>query len=132
MSRRWHFVLRCTKYGPLGPLFYLRFIHHVSHCTKGNCLYYVNLAPDTFSLTMKYNMFKGMVHFGWCIDTYLSLHTLFKFLLSSCDSFFSGKPERDSKGATRCPLSVRTLFAFSTFFFFFRILVDSSTLPKGG
>ena len=30
---------------------------------------------------MKYNMFKGMVHFGWYIDTYISLHILFKFLL---------------------------------------------------
>ena len=76
---------------------------------------------------MKYNMFKGMVHFGWYIDTYISLHIWFKFLLPL--GFFSSKPEQDSKGATRCPWSVRTLFAFSTFLFF-RIFVDSSTLQN--
>ena len=77
--------------------------------------YYITLAPDTFSLTMKYNMFKGMVHFGWYIDTYISLHILFKILVTF--GFFSSKPEQDSKGATRCHWSVRALFAFSTFFF---------------
>ena len=33
-QKRRHFVLRCTIYGPFGPLFYLGFIHHVSHCTS--------------------------------------------------------------------------------------------------
>ena len=70
-------------------------------------------------LTMKYNMFKGMVHFGRYIDTYISLHILLMVL-------FSINLNRTQKGATRRPWSVRTLFAFSTFFF--RILVDSSTL----
>ena len=92
------------------------------HIVEGNCLYYVNLAPDTFSLTMKYN-----IHFGWYIDTYISLHILFIFLLPL--GFFLANPEQDLKEATRRPWSVRTLFAFLTFFF---ILVDSSTLPKRG
>ena len=100
-------------YGPLGPLFYLGFIQYVSHCTYGNCLYYVNLALDTFSLTMKYTMFKGTVHFGYYINTYNPLHILFKFLLPLV--FFSSKPEPDSKGATRCPWLVRTLSAFFKF-----------------
>ena len=77
-SERWHFVLRCTPFGTL----VLSWIY--SSCVTlyiGKLLILCKPCADTISLIMKYNMFKGMVHFVWYIDIYISLHILFEFLL---------------------------------------------------
>ena len=61
------------------------------------------------------------VHFGLYIDTYISLHIFFKFLLPLF--FFLASPNKTQKLVS--PYTFRI-------FDFFWILVDSSTLPKKG
>ena len=40
------------------------------------------------SLTMKYNMIKGMGHYGWYIDTYIFLHSCYRLV------FFRANPNK--------------------------------------
>ena len=94
-KKRWHIVLRCTIYGPLGPLFYLGFIYHVAHCIGKLLILYKPSA--------RYLFIDNEIQYSfWLVHWHLYFFTYLVYILVTFGVFLAN-PEQDLKEATRRP-----------------------------